>query len=298
MRQRDFPTPHDMFEVPDVELLKTPDERPPGDSRRRRAGWWLALAGLIVGAAIAAYIVIGRRQPTWAPAAGEASNQVAVSQRPVEPLGADAEPIDLPPLDQSDAVVRELVARLSSHPAVAAWLTTDGLIRNFTVVVANIAEARTPAVHLRALRPQTGFAVVQRDGNLYIDPRSYERYDTVAAATASIDPDGAARLYATLKPRIEDAYRDLGAPDGTFDRTLERAIVLLLRTPIIDDPIRVESQGGVGYGFAAPEIEGLSAAQKQLLRAGPRNVRIIQSSLRAIAIALGIPPERLPPPQT
>jgi hypothetical protein len=285
-----------MFEAPDVELLKTPDERPPTDSRRRRVGRWLALGGLIVAAAVAAYIVFGRRQPP-APA-GEASNRVAVSQRPVEPLGADAEPIDLPPLDQSDAVVRELVARLSSHPAVAAWLTTDGLIRNFTVVVANIAEARTPAVHLRALRPQTGFAVVQRGSNLYIDPRSYGRYDTVAAATASIDPAGAARLYATLKPRIEDAYRDLGAPDGTFDRTLERAIVLLLRTPVLDDPVRVESQGGVGYGFAAREIEGLTAAQKQLLRAGPRNVRMIQSSLRAIAIALGIPPERLPPPQT
>lgn len=285
-----------MFEAPDVELLKTPDERPPTDSRRRRVGLWLAVGGLIVAAVVAAYMVFGRRQPP-APA-GEASNRVAVSQRPVEPLGGDAEPIDLPPLDQSDAVVRELVARLSSHPAVAAWLTTDGLIRNFTVVVANIAEARTPAVHLRALRPQTGFAVVQRGGNLYIDPRSYERYDTVAAATASIDPAGAARLYATLKPRIEDAYRDLGAPDGTFDRTLERAIVLLLKTPVLDDPIRVESQGGIGYGFAAPEIERLTAAQKQLLRAGPRNVRMIQSSLRAIAIALGIPPERLPPPQT
>lgn len=286
-----------MFETPDVELLKTPDERPPGDSRRRRAGWWLALAGLIVGAAIAAYIVIGRRQPP-APVAGEASNEVAVSQRPVEPLGGDAEPLDLPPVDQTDAVVRELVAKLSSHPAVAAWLATDGLVRNFTVVVANIAEARTPAVHLRALRPQTGFTVVQRGSDLYIDPRSYARYDTVAAATASIDPAGAARLYAQLKPRIEDAYRDLGAPDGSFDRALERAIVLLLRTPVIDDPIRVEAQGAVGYGFAAPELEKLPAAQKQLLRAGPRNVRLIQSSLRAIAIALGIPPERLPPPQT
>ncbi len=259
-------------------------------------GWWLAVGALFLAAAVAAYIVFGRQAPP-APA-GEAASRVAVSQRPVEPLGGDAEPIDLPPLDQTDAVVRELVAKLSTHPAVAAWLTTDGLVRNFTVVVANIAEARTPAVHLKALRPQTGFAVVQRGSDLYIDPRSYERYDTIAAATASIDPAGAATLYSTLKPRIEDAYRELGAPDGSFDRALERAIVPLLRTPVIDDPIRVESQGGVGYGFADPEVEGLTAAQKQLLRAGPRNVRTIQSSLRAIAIALGIPPERLPPPQT
>ena len=52
------------------------------------------------------------------------------------------------------------------------------------------------------------------------------------------------------------------------------------------------------YGFAAPDVEALTAAQKQLLRMGPRHVRTIQSSLRAIALALGIPAERLPAPGT
>jgi hypothetical protein len=148
------------------------------------------------------------------------------------------------------------------------------------------------------LRPSAGFHVVERGGDVYIDPRSYERYDGLAAAAASIDPAGAARLYATLKPRIEEAYRDLGMPDTPFDRTLEQAIVLLLETPIVDDPVRAAPQGGLGYGFAAPNFEALPAAQKQLLRMGPRNVRTIQSSLRAIALALGIPAERLPPPSS
>jgi len=31
---------------------------------------------------------------------------------------------------------------------------------------------------------------------------------------------------------------------------------------------------------------------------GPRNVATVQSALRAIALALGIPAERLPPPRT
>jgi hypothetical protein len=117
----------------------------------------------------------------------------------------------------------------------------------------------------------------------------------VAAAAASIDPAGAARLYATLKPRIEEAYRELGAPEQTFDRALEHAIVVLLKTPVVDSPVRVETQGGMGYAFASPELEGLTAPQKQLLRTGPANVRTIQSALRAIAIALGIPEDRLPP---
>jgi hypothetical protein len=80
---------------------------------------------------------------------------------------------------------------------------------------------------------------------------------------------------------------------------LERAIVMLLRTPVLagTERLRVEPRG-IGYGFANPAIEELPAAQKQLLRTGPRNVAAIQSSLRDLALALGIPAGRLPAPRT
>jgi hypothetical protein len=75
---------------------------------------------------------------------------------------------------------------------------------------------------------------------------------------------------------------------------LERAIVLLLKTPVREGTLAVEPRGIV-YGFADAELEKLTAAQKQLLRMGPGNVRVVQRTLRDIALALGIPPERLPP---
>jgi len=284
----------EMPDLPDYELLQPAGQPPDLPPPRRPWGLWLAVAGLIVATAIAAYVAFGGGT-TSAPVTTE-PEVVEAPQQPVQPLGGDAAPIVLPPLDQTDPVVRDLLTQVTSHPRVAAWLATEGLIRNFVVVVSIVAEGRTPAGQLRVLRPSAGFHVVERGGDLYLDPRSYERYDGLAAAVASIDPAGAARLYATLKPRIEEASRDLG--DTTFDRTLERAIVLLLKTPIVADPVRAEPQGGVGYGFAAPDVEALPAAQKQLLRMGPRNVRTIQSSLRAIALALGIPAERLPTPRT
>jgi hypothetical protein len=52
--------------------------------------------------------------------------------------------------------------------------------------------------------------------------------------------------------------------------------------------------GATRYAFENPRIERLTAAQKQLARMGPRNVRTIQGKLREIALALGIPAERLP----
>ena len=286
-----------MGKMLDLELHKTP-EPPLEDARPKRpVALWIVVAGLVVAMAVAAYIAFGGRRgaaPATAPA-----RQAESSPPPDQPLGGTAAAVVVPPLDESDPVVRELVRQLSSHPRIAAWLATNGLIRNFTVSVANVAEGVSPARHLGVLRPTAGFRVVERGGSLYIDPRSYERYDSLAAAASSIDPAGAARLYSTLKPRIEDANRELGAGAASFDRTLERAIVSLLQAPVLPEGnVRVSSEvQGIGYGFADSKLEELTPAQKQLLRMGPRNAAIVQSSLRAIAVALGIPAERLPRPR-
>jgi len=213
---------------------------------------------------------------------------------PLPPLGTKSEPVTIPPLDTSDTVVRAMVQALSDSPAVVRWLSTNGLIRNFTVVVANIADGATPAKHLKPLQPSSAFSVVERDGNTYVDPRSYDRYTGIADAVASIDPAAAAKLYGTLKPRIEEADRDLGAQTPSFDRTLTRAIVALLETPVVDTPPRLKPKG-IGYAYADDRLEELTPAQKQLLRFGPRNVRVIKARLREIALALGIPAAQLPP---
>jgi hypothetical protein len=163
------------------------------------------------------------------------------------------------------------------------------------VAVANIAEGVAPAKQLNALRPAAAFQVLERGEAFYIEPRSYDRYTRLADAVASVDPAGAAKLYATLKPRIEEAAAELGFPDRRFDQFLEQAIVALLRTPTPDRPLQVKpNDEGIGYGFVDDGLERLSAAQKPLLRMGPRNARVIKTKLREIALSLGIPSARLP----
>jgi DNA polymerase III epsilon subunit-like protein len=98
-------------------------------------------------------------------------------------------------------------------------------------------------------------------------------------------------LYATVKPRIDDSYKELIGVDANFDRTLERAIVMLLRTPVVDGEIQVRTDK-VTYAFANPSLEELTKAQRQFLRMGPRNIRIVKAKLRAIAGFLGIPGHR------
>jgi hypothetical protein len=278
-----------MHDLADVELDKEPGRTTPPPSRPP-SFVPLIVGALVVIAAAGAYFFTRQTAPTPAPSGSTTSTEATVE--PPGPLGTEVAPIDLPPLDQTDALVRELVRSLSSHPRLAAWLMTDGLIRNFTVVVDNVAAGRTPANHLRVLRPTGNFRPIDAGGTMVMDLRSYDRYNDLAAAAASVDADGAAKLYATLKPRIEDAYRELGQNEP-FDRALERAIVHLLQAPSLQGEISLVPRGAL-YDYNDSRIERLSQAQKQLLRMGPRNTRVIQRKLRDIALALGIPPERLP----
>ena len=283
-----------MTDPTDFDLHRTANE--PGLPElppRRASSVWVAVTLLLVAAGAAAYFAFVWRQSA-APSRTAGAPPPAAAAQASPPLGGKGDPMTLPSLDASDTLVRTLVQALTESPAVMAWLPTHGLIRNFTVVVANVADGVTPAKHVTVLRPAAPFRIVMRDGTSSVDPRSYDRYATIGDAIASVDAGGAAKLYATLKPRIEDAHRDLGASDS-FDRTLERAIVALLNTPVVDGPERLKLKG-IGYAYADERLESLTPAQKQLLRMGPRNVRLIKAKLRDIAVALGIPPAHLPAP--
>lgn len=221
------------------------------------------------------------------------------SAPPPKPVVAESKPaVDpslptIPPLDESDAVVADLIRKLSSHPLIANLLTTNGLVRHFAVVVSNIADGQAPTALLRPIRPSGAFRVIERKDGVFIDTRSYTRYTALAEAVDSLDPQAVARLYAALKPRLEEAHREAGERNTTFDQTLERAIVSILKTPVPSGPVQLEPHGVV-YIYADPKIEAMTAAQRQLIRMGPENARTIQTKLRAIALAIGIPSDRLP----
>jgi hypothetical protein len=272
-----------MADLADLELDKPLGAPDPGRNAYRLRLVLIALA--LVALVATAWFLLWRRPAPGNDVRVQTEQQVVPqTQRP------QAEPgmaIDLPPLAESDAVVRQLVGQLSAHPRVAAWLATDQLIRNFTVVTVNIAAGRSPARQLGPVRPTGAFVVQESGGVLAIDPRSYRRYDDYADAVAALDAKGTAQLYATLKPRINDAYAELGVGEGDFDQALERAFIELLATPVVDGPVPLSSKS-VSFEFADERLQGLSSAQRQLLRMGPRNVRLVQDKLRELAPLLGM----------
>jgi hypothetical protein len=224
----------------------------------------------------------GDEEVTPSPIAQTDTTLEAPTQNPITTVPLQPE---LPELDASDTLIRNLAASLSSHPNLALWLATDELIRRFTVVVDNIAENRNPSQHIMFMKPNVPFSVIKRNGITTINHESYQRYNTHTQIIQSIDTQGTAKLYLMLEPLINEAYVELGYPDTRFRNTLERAVKNLLDTPSFDTPPEVELRVSF-YEYSDDALESLTPAQKQFLGIGPLNMSIVQTKLFEINRAI------------
>jgi hypothetical protein len=249
---------------------------------------------VLVALAIGLYWYFGRGVDEPPVETAVESTPDPILRRPIA-VDAEPEPAVVPPVDlsASDEFIRNAVGTISSHPRLAEWLVNDRLIQRFVVVVDNIADGSNPAQHVPSMRPETRFTTAGEGPTLRVDPQSYSRYDLHAQIIASLDTRGTADLYLMLVPLMNEAYVELGNPERPFSQTLERAIVSILSTPIVDDPPTLVEYAPF-FQYADPNLESLPPAQKQLLGMGPDNIRTIQAKLRQIALAVGISDSRLP----
>ncbi|MFP2960331.1 DUF3014 domain-containing protein [Myxococcus sp. 1LA] len=255
---------------------------PSSSSKIKTLAVVLGLAGL---ALVASYFGLRGQLsfPALVPTVPTAPAEPVVATPTAPPVTAETS------LPERDGEVRDLVSQLSAEPELARWLNEQDLIRRFTGAVTSIAEGLSPRPMLGFLAPTEAFQVTQVDGTTVIDPASYTRYDAVARVIGSIDVRTATSVFRELKPLIDQANAEIAPPGQIFNSSLSAAIQHLLKVPAQEGPVEVVPEGAL-YAYAAPELEDLSPAQKHLLRMGPENMKRIQSKLRELKTALGLPP--------
>ncbi len=217
------------------------------------------------------------------------------AEKPREIDAAAAAPLAVP-LDGSDEAVRALAGEISSDPVLARWLRSRDLIRRCAAAVDAVANGQSPRTQFDFFIPGGPFKTYVRGGETYLDPSSYARYNTAADVFDSLGTAACARAYAQCRDLLQQAYRELGYPAGDFHQTLYRAIIEILRTPVLEQPIAVKKDITT-YLFKDEKLESLDDVQKHLLRMGPENLQLIQVKLREIALALGFTEAQLPVPR-
>jgi hypothetical protein len=247
---------------------------------------WIVLAGLaLLGGFLGARWWMKRQ-------AGPAATAVpAAEPSPPTPAAVPAGPA--PVVDA--ARVRSLLEGLSPSPLYRSWLDQADLVRRWAQVTENLAEGVVPRGPLSFLARAKPFAVVERGNRTFIAPDSYRRYDDLADAVASVDAQGFARVYRELNPVLDAAYRALGYPEGAFDRATAKALRRIEGAPVLEGAVPVVPAGAL-YAFADPKLENLAPVDRQVLRMGPRNARILQAKAREISQALALDPAQSPVP--
>jgi len=263
-------------EAPVGELQQRPFESALRPSHGSRIAW--VVVGLLVlsGAAVLLWRWNQSRMapPVAAPAA---------ESKPAAPEAAPALP-----MAQGDALVKDTAGGLSSSTELAKWLAEPDILRRLVASVSLIAEGSSPRSLLGFLTPADRFQVVREGQTLRASPKNRGRYETVTKVLTSIDPAFAAQAYARVKPYVDSAFAQIGRPGQSFDSVFRQAIGNITSVPVPDKEPELEEKGLV-YAYKDPKLEGLSTAQKHLLRMGVDNARSVQSWLKKLDEAIPKP---------
>jgi hypothetical protein len=261
-------------------------------------------------AAIAAAVILAvsggaffmMKKPAPAPqAAVEApmappSSADAVASMPPAQNSMPARPVSLPTLDDSDAYVRGRAPGLFTQAVPPPWLQAEGLLRRLVAAAVIVSEGESPRDSLGFLKPRGKFKVMRAGNRTVIDPKSYDRYNAVGSAAEALDVQAAARWIQEARPLLQQACAELNDANCNFTRALTKSAKTLLAVPVVTGDIRVREKV-VTWTMTDAKLEGLSKAQKHLLRLGPRNQKKVQDKLRELALALGASPAELPQPR-
>jgi len=191
----------------------------------------------------------------------------------------------LPSPENSDPVMREQLAAVGAGAELSGFEQGDNLVQRLVALV----DGGSRGVLLRKILPMEApsqpFPVESIDGQLYMSPAGYERYDSYVDAVVALDTEVAVKSFHQLRPLYEEAYRQLGLKAEDLDNAVIRTLDRIIATPEIEDPIALESKT-VMYSYADPKLQALPPIQRQLLRMGPDNIRRIKQQARALRSGL------------
>lgn len=204
---------------------------------------------------------------------------------PVEPLDVapgEGELVELPPLEESDSYFALALIDLFGSE-LEPLLASEALIDKSVATVDNLTRSRV-AEKIRPLGRLSGNFVVSAAGDngpFYLSAENYSRYDPLVNMLTGADLDEMVATYRRFYPLLQEAFTQLGYPDGYFNDRLVAVIDHLLATPEPEEPIRLV-QPHVLYEFADPGLEALSSGQKLLLRMGPDRAARVKTVLESI----------------
>jgi DUF3014 family protein len=250
--------------------------------------WWAVLVVAVVGLAAAFFYALQSmrpepRRPAPPPAASLPEPKADVEPQIRHPIRMEEKP--LPPLNESDAAIRDALAGLVGDRLLDELLNPQEFVRRVVATIDNLPRKKL-APRLMPVKPAAGqFLTTGNEDTAAISPANDARYSRYTRMVEALDAKKLVAVYAHFYPLFQQAYQDLGYPRGYFNDRLIEVIDNVLAAPEVQGPVKI-TRPKVFYQFADPELEALPAGQKILIRIGAGNATKVKAKLREIRTEL------------
>ena len=140
-----------------------------------------------------------------------------VQAMPLEPNVPEPEPEPTLTLETSDEELRVELAEAGDSDLLNAVLTNDDLVQRSASMIDGMSRGVLLGKVLPVTPPKGKFTTLSEQGNEYMDPAGYERYDSYAQSIETLDSDTLVSAFHRFRPLLEEAYGTLGYPKEDFE---------------------------------------------------------------------------------
>jgi hypothetical protein len=249
---------------------------------------WLALLVVVGGIVAASYYYWQQNLPQEPqpapPSKAQAPPQAQVEpqiRHPIEEAQPTEEAKPLPPLDESKETTQDALRRLFGQKPVQEFFYLDDFARRLVVTIDNLPRKQVPLRYVPVKLTAGRFVTTGEEDSIFLNPDNYRRYTPYVRLAESVKTKQLVALYTYYYPLFQEAYEELGYPEGYFNDRLVEVIDDLLAAPEVQTPIKLV-RPKVMYEFEDPELEARSAGQKILIRMGSENATKLKAKLRDI----------------
>lgn len=204
---------------------------------------------------------------------------VEIEEPTPEPPPAVPTPIEetLPLLEESDDAVRDALGDIPLGTAGQQYLMPGNIIERSASLIYLMAQGDVPYKLLPVSRPKATFPISDDGTQVITDPAGFERYNALIQWLESLELEPLLSSLEWFIPLFREAWSYYGEDPAAFDMAVVMTLDLVIATPEVDlSEARLIRKEAV-WIFEDPAIEGLAPIQKQVLRMGPENAKILKA---------------------
>jgi hypothetical protein len=238
-------------------------------------------------------------EPAAPPPAPEKAPAESAAVTPAPAIEPETEQLPLPALAESDPAAVEALSGLIGAQQTEQYVVSEDVIPRMVATIDSLSGRQVPGAILVVQGPGGAFeatadenpdAVIRDEAGdpipqFVMDPANYQRYTPYVEMLEGVDATRLAATYRDYQPLFDEAFRQLGYPEGDFGQRLGAVIDELLATPEVTERVRLIKPEAY-YLFADEALESLTAGQKALIRMGPENAARVKAKLVEIRAAL------------